>query len=236
MENIENRSKSHNPGANIVILPGREEKRTKETENWSKQFNQMRAAQQRKLAEDNEKMKVVQNRLLALVGGNGAPGSDCYQFASSPEASGSNTSKNANLVPVIPKTKKKSRLELRKEHVGVLDDNLIEKIRTGPEAEKQQILKNFNIVEIQPPEPNKNIIEVNLLDDSDDDIGKYSDGSPNTEEEDDDEEEIEILEGDDISADGVSNHEPFNNVSVPTEARSLQEDDDDNDEIVILEN
>ena len=76
MENIENRSKSHNPGANIVILPGREEKRTKETENWSKQFNQMRAAQQRKLAEDNEKMKVVQNRLLALVGGNGATGDD----------------------------------------------------------------------------------------------------------------------------------------------------------------
>ena len=71
MENIENRSKSYNPGANIVILPGREEKRTKETENWSEQFNQMRAAQQRRLAEDNEKMKVVQNRLLALVGGNG---------------------------------------------------------------------------------------------------------------------------------------------------------------------
>ena len=118
----------------------------------------------------------------------------------------------------------------------MLDDNLIEKIRSGPEAEKQQILKNFNIVEVQPSEPNKKIIEVNLLDDSDDDIGKYSDGSPNTEEEDDDEEEIEILEGDDISADGVSNHEPFNNVSVPTEARSLQEDDDDNDEIVILEN
>ena len=36
----------------------------------------MRAAQQRRLAEDNEKMKVVQNRLLALVGGNGATGDD----------------------------------------------------------------------------------------------------------------------------------------------------------------
>merc|ERR1712227_233535 len=63
------------------------------------------------------------------------------------------------------------------EVVGIMDDAVIDKIQNGSEQEQEEILKQFNIVRIE--QPVKNVVEVDLVDDSDDsddDLGKYSDG------------------------------------------------------------
>ena len=92
---------------------------------------------------------------------------------------------NPNLVPIgVRPTKGKSRLEMRKEVVGLMDDSVLDTIRHGTEQEQEDVLKKFNIVMIQQPQQPqqpqqqtpKKVVEVNLVDDSDDELGKYSDG------------------------------------------------------------
>merc|ERR1712098_336536 len=48
----------------------------------------------------------------------------------------------------------------------------------GGNTVQDEILRQFNIVRIDrgSKPPSKNIVEVDLVDDSDDDLGKYSDG------------------------------------------------------------
>ena len=165
--------------------------RREETRDWSQQFSEMRSAKQRKLAEENAKAQVVQNRLLALVGEEVTKDSSLGGLANSGELPTQSMKQNANLEPVVA-TARKSKMEQLKEHVGVIDDRMVEKIRSGSQAEKQNILKQFNIVEIAPPKPKRKVVEVSLLDDSDEELGKYSDGSMMEE---DDEEDIQVIGG-----------------------------------------
>ena len=203
--------------------------RREETRDWSQQFSEMRSAKQRKLAEENAKAQVVQNRLLALVGEEVTKDSSLGGLANSGELPTQNNNQNANLEPVVA-TARKSKMELLKEHVGVIDDRMVEKIRSGSQAEKQNILKQFNIVEIAPPKPQRKVVEVSLLDDSDEDLGKYSDGDGSMNE-DDDEEDIQVIGGQPgrvVAGPGESER------SGSTDGARSHREREDEDEIVIM--
>merc|ERR1719347_592648 len=108
-----------------------------------------------------------------------------------------------------------------------MDDELLERIQNGSEAEKQNILKEFNIIEIKA-KPNKNIVEVDL-DDGD------SDTNRNIEDEDEDD-DIQILEGS-LDDEEVSEQEVrTENIRVRGDLAPVnqQEEEEDDDEIVIL--
>lgn len=83
--------------------------------------------------------------------------------------------KNANHVPIAPR---KSKLcDAPKENS--FDDVLMEKFKHGKPCEQAQILKKFNIIQIESPPTlnNKNIVEIDLASDSEDEAGRFSDGS-----------------------------------------------------------
>ena len=74
---------------------------------------------------------------------------------------------NPNLEPIgIPRRKQKSKIEMRKEIVGLMDDDIMEKLQTASEDEQDKILKQFNIVRVEPPK--KKVVEIDLFDSDDD--------------------------------------------------------------------
>ena len=156
---------------------------------WHRVFNELGAEKKRKAEEEREKARVVQNRLLALVGqtsSNQDPCSDlsvprqipdCVNIDTTddeieephpqPPSSGPICS-NPNLEPIgIPRKKQKSKFEMRKEVVGVIDDDIMEKLQTATEDEQDKILKQFNIVRVEPPK--RKVVEIDLFDSDDDD-------------------------------------------------------------------
>jgi len=161
-------------------------------------LEERRRSNEARIAEATQKTRSVQNKLLALVGEtNNCVDLDSDDDASShvngPPLSGSgatNTSStNANLQPLGPR-KGRSMLAAagRREPVGgVFDDEVMKRLKGSTEEEQNKILKQFNIVRIdnshQPPAAPtsvaKNIIEIDLIGDTDeeDDLGMYSDGS-----------------------------------------------------------
>ena len=178
--------------------PKEHRERPRNSENkWRKEFETLRREQEQRRAEAASQARVVQGRLLALVGEEAtAKEAECIDLGDEedevedtpavvvPIPAASNTH-NPNLVPIgVRPTKGKSRLEMRKEVVGLMDDSVLDTIRHGTEQEQEDVLKKFNIVMIQqPPQPQqpqqqtpKKVVEVNLVDDSDDELGKYSDG------------------------------------------------------------
>ena len=146
------------------------------------------------------------------------------------------SSKNANLEPLgRGPARKQSKLEARRRHVGLMDDELVERIQLGSEAEKQEILKKFNIIEIKAT-PKKNIVEVDL----DESTDGENDTNNNNEGEDDD---IQIIEGgrEDVLADQVppsvqeQEQVRVRKDLVPASQQEEEQEEDDDDEIVILE-
>ena len=82
---------------------------------------------------------------------------------------------NANLVPIAPR-KSKSR-EAPPE--SSFDDVLMEKFKHGKPCEQAQILQKFNIIQLESPPNlnNTNMVEIDLASDSEDEAGRFSDGS-----------------------------------------------------------
>ena len=153
---------------------------------WSEKFNRMRQEQAEVIAGNTAKTRQIQSRLLALV--ENPDGDNCVDLASDEEEHEPQVRRlpppppnlradNPNCVPLGSRPKAKSKIEMRKEVVGIMDDAVIDKIQNGSEKEQEEILRQFNIVRIE--QSAKNVVEVDLVDDSDDsddDLGKYSDG------------------------------------------------------------
>ena len=258
-ENIRKRKLAENSDGDKVSDPGpgalaRPRPQCEEGgRDWGETFREIRSARARQLAQSNEKTAQVQNRLLALVGQSAAEpqlvdlameeeGEEVVEEEVRPSSS-----RNANLEPLgrsSAAASKQSKLEMRKRHVGLMDDELVERIQHGSEAEKQEILKKFNIIEIKT-KPNNDIVEINL-DDSND--GESDANNNNEDEDDDDDDDIQIIEGssEDVVGDGDQVSPPVSEQEVPTEHVRVrgdlvsvnpqeEEEDDDDDEIVILE-
>ena len=60
--------------------------------------------------------------------------------------------------------------------MGLMDDDIMEKLQTATEDEQDKILKQFNIVRVEPPK--RKVVEIDLFDSDDDDLDvNYDDGS-----------------------------------------------------------
>ena len=231
--------------------PKEHRERPRNSENkWGKEFETLRREQEQRRAEAASQARVVQSRLLALVGEEAtAKEAECIDLGDEedevedtpavvvPIPAASNTH-NPNLVPIgVRPTKGKSRLEMRKEVVGLMDDSVLDTIRHGTEQEQEDVLKKFNIVMIQqPPQPQqpqqqtpKKVVEVNLVDDSDDELGKYSDGE--------DEDEVAGVEAEGRSED---NRQLIEDIvrgdleAIRSQDNSQKKGDDESDDDVII--
>ena len=178
--------------------PKEHRERPRNSENkWRKEFETLRREQEQRRAEAASQARVVQSRLLALVGEEAtAKEAECIDLGDEEDEvedtpavvvpiPAASSTHNPNLVPIgVRQTKGKSRLEMRREVVGLMDDSVLDTIRHGTEQEQEDVLKKFNIVMIQQPQQPqqpqqqtpKKVVEVNLVDDSDEELGKYSDG------------------------------------------------------------
>eukprot|EP00092_Neocalanus_flemingeri_P025881 GFUD01028048.1.p1 GENE.GFUD01028048.1~~GFUD01028048.1.p1 ORF type:complete len:1120 (+),score=253.78 GFUD01028048.1:169-3360(+) len=78
---------------------------------------------------------------------------------------------NANLEPIIPRKNKMRNTQTK----DTLNDDLMEKLKNGTSSEQAEILKTYNIIQIESHNPN--VVEVDLASDSEDEAGRYSDGS-----------------------------------------------------------
>jgi len=101
--------------------------------------------------------------------------------------------KNANMVPIAPRRSKICNTQPEEpvcttEPKDPFDDALMEKLKNGKLSEQAEILKKYNIIPIEsPPNSNKRgpirptpptkVVEVDLASDSEDEAGRYSDGS-----------------------------------------------------------
>jgi len=79
---------------------------------------------------------------------------------------------NANLVPITPRRSKMWNTQTK----DPIDDVLMKKLKNSKASEQAEILKKFSIIQIESPNLN-NVIEVDLATDSEDETGRYSDGS-----------------------------------------------------------
>ena len=156
---------------------------------WHRVFDELGAEKKRKAEDEKEKARVVQNRLLALVGqtsSNQDPSPDLSVPRQIPDCVNIDTTddeveepqtqpqpsgpmcRNPNLEPIgIPRKKQKSKIEMRREVVGLMDDDIMEKLQTATEDEQDKILKQFNIVRVEPPK--RKVVEIDLFDSDDDD-------------------------------------------------------------------
>jgi len=99
--------------------------------------------------------------------------------------------KNANLVPIAPRRSKICNTQpdgpaSNTEPKDPFDDALMEKLKNGKPSEQAEILKQYNIIQIESPTksrvpnnpmPPTKVVEVDLASDSEDEAGRYSDGS-----------------------------------------------------------
>jgi len=78
-------------------------------------------------------------------------------------------------VPIAPRRTK--FIEAPTENA--FDDVLMERYRHGKPGEQAEILRKFNIIQIESPPNlnNSNIVEIDLASDSEDEAGRFSDGS-----------------------------------------------------------
>ena len=180
-------------GSYFEPSPNKKSKRYEQEEesgtDWHRVFDELGAEKKRKAEEERVKARVVQNKLLALVGQTSSnqdqssdpsamtPGcvniditddeeQEQSQVQTQPHPSGPMCG-NPNLEPIgIPRRKQKSKFEMRKEIVGVMDDDIMEKLQTASEDEQDKILKQFNIVRVEPPK--KKVVEIDLFDSDDD--------------------------------------------------------------------
>ena len=213
---------------------------------WGETFREIGEKRQRRLSQDKGKTAKVQNRLLAMAGQT-AREPDFVDLALEEEEEEQEEGmeemmeveevrpgpcKNANLEPLgrgrgQTAASKKSKLEMRRRHVGLLDDKLVERIQHGSEAEKQEILKKFNIIEVKPT---KDIVEVDL-EGSDDGETEANNNNSNHKEVEEDDDDIQIIDGshEDVYP-SVSENVPGGSAST-----SQQEQEDEDDDIVFLE-
>ena len=233
--------------------PKEHRERPRNSENkWRKEFETLRREQEQRRAEAASQARVVQSRLLALVGEEAtAKEAECIDLGDEEDEvedtpavvvpiPATSSIHNPNLVPIgVRQNKGKSRLEMRREVVGLMDDSVLDTIRHGTEQEQEDVLKKFNIVMIQQPqEPQqpqqqtpKKVVEVNLVDDSDDELGKYSDGE--------DEDEVAGVETEGRSEDNRQLIEDI--VRGDLEAIRSQDnvqkrgEDDSDDDVIILD-
>jgi len=230
----------------------------------------------RRRSKNHEENKKVQNKLLALANNSNdfidlaSDDDDDSKEKRDPTLSFCQNPKNANLEPLGTRPRKaalgsmdqlgESSQSHQKEPVpksGVINDEIIHKIQHGTMSEQDEILRQFNIVRIdrgsKPPEMRNNIVEVDLVDDSDDDLGKYSDGDSIIEAN-------ENVEGDETSINPLPSsneketetngaksksdqnlineivREDLNSVSAGRNNESkIDDDDDDDDDVIILE-
>merc|ERR1712130_162527 len=162
-------------------------------------WSEIQKKEDRRRSKNHEENKKVQSKLLALANNS----NDFIDLASDdedepkekrdPPINLCQNPNNANLVPLGTRPRKEAlgpmieQGESSQNHhketaqkSGVINDEIIEKIQHGTMSEQDEILRQFNIVRIdrgsKPPGMRNNIVEVDLVDDSDDDLGKYSDG------------------------------------------------------------
>jgi len=168
---------------------------------WASDFEKIREKNEKRIDEERKRARFVQNKLLALAGESqpgpsgfcaGRTGNtnfhknvpDIVDLVDSEEeliSTNRNTNaddfsmcKNANLVPIAPR-RTKFNSEPEKD---VFNEEVMEQLKSGNTRKQTEILKSFNIVQIESPKATSKskIVEVDLLSDSED-AGMYSDGS-----------------------------------------------------------
>lgn len=181
---------------------------------WAKDFARMKEDKEKLKEESRQKARVVQNKLLAIAGdyqpsgsrepqpgpsgfgrgrkgysfGFGHPIVSTEEIVDIADSSDEEPTvyedepvcKNANMMPIGPRRNKTVNTQQK----NCFDEGLMEKLKHGKPDEQAEILKKFNIIQIESPNLN-NVVEVDLASDSEDETGRYSDGSSIHIEEDD---------------------------------------------------